>query len=397
MKNIYCIFSWNEYPLFEEYILAFSKNMEGYNFIISKRKDKVGSQFQRYFSGLLLFFWQFNNTPKMVKTDFNVYDISSRMTFGFFNFFRFRKRSFRFHEKQILYLESTGLKVDLIHVQVGLYGGITAYDIKAKYGIPYVITEHMGDVMFDDMISSKRYLNEYKTAYKNANQIVSVSRSLRKRINEFIRIETGEVISNLKNVYLPEKIGVIDRKPNWENKILIFTLAGLINDSKGIKELTSAIALLPDNVRSRVHVLIGGEGNHRSMFEQHAKEMGVSEYCTWLGQLRRMDVLAYHRLVDFFVLASHSETFGMVLLEALFAGKPVISTFCGGPEDIVNEGNGLLVPVLDIYSLRDAINEMIINRDKYDTEWIANDAVSRFSGKAIADKYSKLFNKILVN
>ena len=371
--------------------------MDDYEFYVARRIDQTEGNLKRYLVLIRLFFWNFKNTPKLKRSKRNIFEVESRMTFNVLNIFNFRKRSFKFHDSQIAFLRNSGIQIDLIHVQVGLYGGITAFDLKNKYGIPYVITEHMGDVMFMDMVSSKRYLNEYKTAYTHANQIVSVSRSLRKRINEFIRIETGEVISNLKNFYAAGSIGKIERKSNWENKVLIFTLAGLINDSKGIKELTSAVALLPDSLKAKVHVLIGGEGNHRVLFEQHAKEVGISENCTWLGQLQRKEVLAYHRLADFFVLASHSETFGMVLLEALFAGKPVISTFCGGPEDIVNEGNGLLVPVLDIYSLRDAIQYMVLNHEKYDSEWIIGDAVERFSGKTIAGKYSTLFNKILEN
>ena len=69
---------------------------------------------------------------------------------------------------------------------------------------------------------------------------------------------------------------------------------------------------------------------------------------------------------DAFVLSSAYETFGVVLIEALACGKPVVSTACGGPDYIVTEENGLLVPVGDTQALGAALEQMIRTIDRYD-------------------------------
>jgi glycosyltransferase involved in cell wall biosynthesis len=65
-------------------------------------------------------------------------------------------------------------------------------------------------------------------------------------------------------------------------------------------------------------------------------------------------------------MASDFETFGVVLIEALAMGRPVIATDCGGPREIVNESNGMLVPARDNGALARAMQRMVEQRHRYE-------------------------------
>lgn len=84
-----------------------------------------------------------------------------------------------------------------------------------------------------------------------------------------------------------------------------------------------------------------------------------------------------------FVCSSRTETLSCVLNEAAACGKPVISTRCGGPEDIVTEETGLLVPVDDVEALAGAMLRMLDTAADYDPQRIRELTVSRFGVETV--------------
>ena len=96
-----------------------------------------------------------------------------------------------------------------------------------------------------------------------------------------------------------------------------------------------------------------------------------------------------------FVLASRKETFGVVYIEVMMLGLPVIASICGGPEEFVQETDGLLVPVEDVNALADAIKYMFENYQLYDRAKIAEDCKNRFSPEVIARQLTDIFEKVV--
>jgi len=98
---------------------------------------------------------------------------------------------------------------------------------------------------------------------------------------------------------------------------------------------------------------------------------------------------------DCFVLASQNETFGVVYIEALACGIPVIATKCGGPEEFVSEENGFLVPVDDIDSLVKAMRDIYENSKNYDREKISKVTAGLFSPNEIANRLLEVYKNII--
>mgnify|MGYP001217429076 FL=1 len=113
-----------------------------------------------------------------------------------------------------------------------------------------------------------------------------------------------------------------------------------------------------------------------------------------MGALDRKEVILHMNKCDAFVLASKFETFGVVFIEALSCGKPIISTKSGGPNSIVNSKNGLLVSVNNIEELSDAMLNLYRNYSQYNSEDIRNDCYERFSEPVITKQILDLYKSI---
>ncbi len=90
------------------------------------------------------------------------------------------------------------------------------------------------------------------------------------------------------------------------------------------------------------------------------------------------------------MLASDFETFGVVVIEALASGRPVVVTASGGPDHLVNAANGLLIPARDKPALRDALVLMRGSAVGYDRTAIREAALRDYSPAAFARKFAEL-------
>jgi glycosyltransferase involved in cell wall biosynthesis len=125
---------------------------------------------------------------------------------------------------------------------------------------------------------------------------------------------------------------------------------------KGQRHLIAAMPLLLERV-PRAHAIIAGGGDLEDYLRDLASDMGVAERVHVLGP--RKDVPALMHAIDVFVMPSIWEGFGLVLLEAMAAGRPIVASRVATiPEVVVDGETGLLVPVGDPLALATALAEL---------------------------------------
>ncbi len=287
------------------------------------------------------------------------------------------------------YQQDNGLP-DIIHAHVIFPAGLTATKLKQEYNIPAVITEHSSAFGRGLIKPWKNPL--IKRCLLNTDRIIVVSPFLGEAMKHFYDT-TYAWIPNLidTNFFSPE----YEKHPiekNGSNRFIFLSIAQLTRN-KGTHNLLQAFARAFKG--KQVELRIGGDGEERSNLETQATNLDINAQVKFLGLLNRMQVRDEMKTCDASVLPSLYETFGIVAIEALSCGKPVIATRCGGPEYIINDKNGFLVPKDDEFSLAEAMKRMVKSCHNFSPRLIRNDCVLRFSEQTIVSQLENLYTSVL--
>lgn len=275
-------------------------------------------------------------------------------------------------------------KVDLIHCQSSFWAGISAAYIAKKYNIPLVITEHSS--LKTAIYMKESYKPFIKNSYLEADALIAVGNGLKKEMCEFSGRNDIKIIHNLIPV---EKFNI--HKSN--NDVFTFFSLAFLEGEKGMDVLIKSFSKYFKN--SNAKLIIGGDGSQKDFLINLSRELEIDKQIDFLGALSREEVSNYMSKCDAFVLASKYETFGVVYIEALASGKPVIGTYNGGAEDIINSSNGLIVKVNDVDELGNAMKNIVKNIDVYSSEEIRNECIEKYSKKKIISEILSVYNKLL--
>lgn len=278
--------------------------------------------------------------------------------------------------------------IDIIHCHVSYPAGYIGMKISEKNKIPYIITEHMGPFPFENFIENGKLTYDIRNPIEKANKVIAVSNALANSISGF-GFKKSVVIPNLVNesTFLPGKIN--DKK----NKFTFFTLCSM-TDSKGVMDLLQVVKIVVDKNKN-ILFRLAGEGHDLEKYMNYTKQNDMDYYVKWIGKLEYEKTLTEYQNCDCFILTSKHESFGVVYAEAIACGKPVIATKCGGPEDIVNNNNGLLVEIGNIEEIANVILYMVDNIKKYDSHNIREDFLNRFSRKVVTKKIVNTYKECL--
>ena len=280
---------------------------------------------------------------------------------------------------------------DLIHVHSMLNAGVLARFIQRRHGIPYVVTEHSSS--FARGMLRPPQLCTAESIARSAAQRMAVSLSLCRLLHEKLGDAAGSWIEmpnmveqRFVNFSLPQK----DKTGN----LFRFISVALLTENKCVHDLIRAFAKkFPHD--STVTLDIGGDGEERSRLESIAKDLGVANRIRFLGVLNRDQVVKAMASADAFVLASRYETFGVVVIEALALGKPVIATRCGGPDSILREQDGILVPPNDVAALANAMHKIRLRYDHYQPSEIRSGCIARYSEEALVRRLTGIYSEVL--
>lgn len=272
------------------------------------------------------------------------------------------------------------------HYLVNSYLALT---LKDKYKLPLVAIEHWSQLNKDVLSKEAMWLGQ--ATYHRCDTVISVSNSLKGRIKQHFNVDST-VVHNV----IGTEFTNITPSANHEGSRVRFVSTGSLLPMKAYDVLIEAFSRLEIPL-DKWKLTIIGEGKEHVSLQKQIDNLRLSNNVQLIGRKNKEEIVKILSDSDVFVLASRSETFGVVYIEAMMMGLPVIASMCGGPEDFVQKSDGLLVPVEDVDALSNAIKEMYENHHKYDRKKIAEDARNRFSPAVIAQQLTSIFDDVILN
>lgn len=283
------------------------------------------------------------------------------------------------------YVKQNGMP-DIIHAHSALWAGYAARNILRKYKLPYVVTEH--STSFARGIIKSWEIPYIKKVFDSGEKIIAVSSPFANILKVYCEAKDITVIPNMVDTdyfYFKEK--------NKTEKF-VFLFTAFLTPKKGADVLIKAFAKAFKG-NSDVILKIGGDGVQKQELIELVNNLNINSQVEFLGMLSRDAVRENLWKANVFVLPSYHETFGVVLIESISTGTPVIATRCGGPEDIVKQGIGKLVERGDIEALSKELKNMYQNYNDYDPKLIRKYAVENYGSTSVTERLIELYNEVL--
>ena len=260
--------------------------------------------------------------------------------------------------KSLIFQIYKDFKFRLIHAHAMLPSGYTAMILRYKYNKPVVLTIHGVDAYF----TIYKYKKTATKILKGVNKIIAVSSVIKRILSNYIKPDKIAVINN----GIPtEKIffGKSTLKNKYLSKKVILSVGNLI-EQKGHMHVLKALKKLAKKYQETIYLIIG-IGPEEKKLRKYVVEYGLSQNVKFLGQIPHQKVMEYMSVCDMFVLSSWNEGFGVVYIEAMAHGKPVIACKGEGIEDVITDKEtGLLVNSKDADSLVDAFDFLLSHPEK---------------------------------
>jgi glycosyltransferase involved in cell wall biosynthesis len=240
---------------------------------------------------------------------------------------------------------------NIVLAQRALLAGSAAKMVKRLLGIPYVLIEHSSAFISGTM--SKRDTKRALKAFRGASSIAAVSRPL------------GDAISNQYPVGI---LGVIPNVVRTDVFFEIFNKSGFdfvtvsnLDDNKRTQDIIKSFHLVNKDIPyTKLHIV--GDGPNRRSLEGLVQELDISSCVKFHGALQKEGVANVLARCHCFILASEIETFGVVVIEALAAGLPVICSDTPGVKSIITEGFlGEIIPTGDLIGFKESMLGIINN------------------------------------
>jgi glycosyltransferase involved in cell wall biosynthesis len=300
----------------------------------------------------------------------------------------------------------------LIHSNYWLSSWV-GMQLSKKLGLPQVHTYHsLGAVKYKATptvpLIAKTRLDVEKTCLETVSRVVATSPQERDHMRSLVStrgnidiIPCGTRINHFGTVTQEEARHTLGITP--EEKVILYV--GRFDPRKGIETLVRAVHQCRTRETEKVRLIIGGgsrpghsDGKERDRIEGIVTDLGIANITQFAGRLSQDDLPVYYAAADVCVVPSHYEPFGLVTIEAMACGTPVVGSDVGGLQfTVVPEETGLLAPPKDEAAFAAALDRILLN-----PEWrnqlgqAARKRVeTKFSWDGVATQLSQLYETLL--
>lgn len=294
-----------------------------------------------------------------------------------------------------------GEEIDIIHshwvIPSGLIGGV----FKKIFRMRHITTAHAGDVF---TIENSKILSMIASYVFNNTDIITANSNYTKNVMISTKNETKNKIEIIPmgvdiSRFNPQKASNL--RNTYGAEYLILSVGRLV-DKKGIKYLIMA---MKDVIKEfpNAKLIIGGSGPEKDNLKKLSESLNLKENVFFVGHLKNSDLPKYYASSDIFVLPSiktkggDTEGLGVVLLEAMACGTPVIGSDIGGITDIIKDGeNGFLTKPESPNDIANEVIKLLADvslRKRFLYNGLKN-VQERFSWEIVTELFIKVFEGV---
>ncbi len=290
-----------------------------------------------------------------------------------------------FAQRIIEFSANKGIKYDLIHAHYWM-SGMAGDILKKAWNVPMVQMFHTLGLMKQQIAQNEEeFEGDYRIkgereVMRVADQIIAATEAERSQLNKLYNVDVGKIsiippgvdIHHFYPIPQDEAKEAIGLLP--EDRVALFV--GRIEPLKGVDTLIRAMAIVretcvlfqcPDYL-----IIIGGDPEddpqkmsaEMNRLQGLCQELGLTSMILFLGKRGQATLPYYYAAAEVVVMPSHYESFGMVALEAMACGTPVIASRVGGLKYLIQDGcTGYFVPAQDPLALAEKLRLLFVNKE----------------------------------
>ena len=313
------------------------------------------------------------------RSDFNFFDMNEKQYNEYYNAF----------DDAIGY-EIGEFKPDIIHAQhIWIISSIAC-----KYNIPTVVTSHGTDII--GIQKGDKYRKQAESVIDNAKKIIAVSqenkdliiKNFNKAKPQIIYNGYDSKVFNIKEYNKEEILNKYGIKYSGQ-KIVLF--AGRLSYLKGVDILIQASKIYEDE---NIITVIAGNGKLRKELKQLAKNLNVKNLY-FIGHKSQKKLNELYNIADVFAMPSRMEAFGLVAVEALATGTPVVCADTGAMKEFINQDVGVVIKSEDTESLAKNLTYVTNNLDKYKKENLSKYVQEKFAQEKSIQKLIEIYHEAI--
>jgi len=291
-----------------------------------------------------------------------------------------------------VYFQVRKVRPDVLHIQSLLWGWMGAV-IRAAHHVPYVTNGHGDDIYLDSRFKGPAI----RFNLKHANAVIALTNDMRRKVEEVYH-RSVMVVPNGVHLEMYQKefpsarleLGLTDDEE-------VITFVGGLRKVKGVDNLVKALKIIKEE-RPRARLMIAGDGEERDMLESLAIQLDLKDDVRFVGKIQNGQVPVILGASDLLALPSLSEGLPLVVLEALAAGLPVVSSKVGGLPDVITDGeNGFLTEPGNPQDLAEKVIALLNDTDLRKEMSMSNrEKAKDYGWERITDRMEAIYQEIVL-
>ena len=303
-----------------------------------------------------------------------------------------------------LYEAIEAFQPDLVHAHHPFLLGDTAARVAQTYGLPLIFThhtlyEHYTHYVPGDSPRMQRFAIALASEYTRlCDAVIAPSESIAELLAQRgVRAEKVRVIPSCVDTrtFAQGDGGRWRQRFGIPDDAMVVGHVGRLAMEKNLDFLAAALArFLARHPKARA--LIVGEGEARMAMHEHAAREGVADRFHYTGKLHDQALIDAYHAMDAFAFASHSETQGMVIAEAMAAGLPVVAINASGVREVLRDGvNGIMLPGDDIDAFANALETLQSSPRREALRQGALESAHAFDERRCAERCLTVYRQVL--